>query len=103
SRRPRPADDPLRAIPSAEFFTRLTGREAAPQVVCALPGHDERTPSHALGPDGLWYCHGCHRGGSIYDFAAYLWAVPMPLRGPTFLEVRTRLRETFGLAADDAD
>lgn len=93
-------DDPLRAIPSHEFFTRLTGREAAPQVVCALPGHEERTPSLGLGPDGLWYCHGCHRGGSIYDFAAYLWAVPMPLRGPAFLDLRARLRETFGLAVE---
>jgi hypothetical protein len=37
--------------------------------------HEDRTPSlHVYGdPERGWFCFGCGRGGSIYDFAALLF------------------------------
>lgn len=33
------------------------------------PFHQEKTPSFHIDRDkGLWYCHGCHLGGDIFDF-----------------------------------
>jgi len=88
-------DDVLRRIDPPTFVEALTGLHVPPSgmVSCPLPGHDDRTPSFKAYPDaerGVW-CHGCQRGGSIYDFAAQLWGYPLPLRGPDFLEVKRRL------------
>ena len=33
------------------------------------PFHSEKTPSFSVSPDtGLFYCFGCHKGGSIIQF-----------------------------------
>ncbi|MGH2435612.1 MAG: DNA primase, partial [bacterium] len=33
------------------------------------PFHQEKTPSFQIDRDkGLWYCHGCHQGGDVFDF-----------------------------------
>ncbi|MBW1990362.1 MAG: DNA primase, partial [Deltaproteobacteria bacterium] len=33
------------------------------------PFHDEKTPSFAVHPEKqMYYCHGCHAGGSVFDF-----------------------------------
>jgi hypothetical protein len=31
---------------------------------CPLPGHEEKTPSFHVYPDGGWWCFGCGRGGA---------------------------------------
>jgi len=75
----------------------LTGREAnrGGWVQCPFhKGGKERTPS--LQCDGtIWACYACEpiggkhvMGGNIYDLAAILRGLPIPLRGPDFAEVR---------------
>lgn len=33
------------------------------------PFHEEKTPSFTVNPDkGVFYCFGCHKGGSIFTF-----------------------------------
>jgi hypothetical protein len=64
----------LRSIPSIEYVPVLTGRAVGPGgfVQCPLHGDGlERTPSlHVSDQDGRWYCHGCGRGGDLFDFFA---------------------------------
>ena len=58
------------------------------------PFHTDGTPSlHVyLTPEQGWYRFGCRRGGTIFDLAAEMWG--MDTRGPDFLRVRRRLRES---------
>ena len=79
----------MRAIPAAEYVTRLTGREPNREGKVRCPFHEERTPSLQTYPDGSWCCFGCGRGGSIVDFAAGLWG--LGTKGRDFLHVRDRL------------
>jgi len=58
--------------------------------------HPDDTPSLQLYPSGTFYCFGCRRGGSIYDFASALWSIPT--RGIGFVELRRRLGDTFDAA-----
>jgi hypothetical protein len=55
--------------------------------------HDDKDPSLHLYADGTWACFGCQprRGGTIYDFAAYLWG--SETKGRAFIELRRRLAE----------
>jgi len=50
----------------ASCFTRL--RRLGPQWVglCPLPDHNERHPSFYVHPRGVWFCHGCARGGDVF-------------------------------------
>jgi hypothetical protein len=60
---------------------------------CPLPDHEDGTPSfraYSDAGDG-WYCWGCGRGGSIYDFGAALWG--LSTRGSGFRELRQRLAD----------
>jgi hypothetical protein len=84
------ADDPLRAIPAEVYIPALTGLRIGwdRKVVCPL--HNETVGSlHVYPGDGGWFCHGCSRGGTIYDFGAELWS--MGTRGAAFVELRRRL------------
>lgn len=87
------APDVLTEIPPPEYVQALTGVEVPHHstIRCPLPGHDDRTPSFKayLEPERGWYCFGCHRGGTIYDFAAALWG--MDTCGPEYLELRREL------------
>ncbi len=49
------------------------------------------------GSERGWFCFGCRRGGSIYDFAALLWGAEP--RGPDFVGLRDRLSDTMTRAA----
>lgn len=62
--------------------------------VCC-PIHQDRTPSlHAYPtPEQGWFCFGCRRGGSIFDLASHVWK--LDTKGPEFIELKARLRETF--------
>jgi hypothetical protein len=94
---PRTALDlQLLAIPAADYVQALVG--CAPsrtgKIVC--PFHDDHRPSLQLYGDGSFYCFGCRRGGTIYDFAAHLWGAGT--RGSEFLALRERLRRHFAVA-----
>ena len=86
-----PTDDPLLAIPPPVFVERLTGIRVPRTGKIACPFHDDRTPSLHVYPeaDQGWFCFGCRRGGSVYDFAADLWS--MTTRGAEFARLRERL------------
>jgi len=45
-------------------------------------------------PQRGWYCFGCGRGGSIYDFAAAL--LGSGTRGQDFIELRRELMAILG-------
>lgn len=85
--------DPLRAIPAATYVQILTGARPNEAGKLLCPFHAEQTPSLQLYPDNTWFCFGCRRGGSIYDFAARLWRI-MP-RGENFIILRARLAATM--------
>jgi hypothetical protein len=101
-------DRELLAIPATEYvrvLASLTPNRAG-KVLC--PFHQESRPSLKLYPDGTFYCFGrhskdraCHKGGTIFDFAAAMWfsgqSPDIPLRGRQFIEVRERLATTFGI------
>jgi DNA primase len=53
---------------------------------CPLPGHDDRTPSFYLYPDGGYWCFGCGRGGrDIISFAFQYWDLSWPKDFPVAL------------------
>jgi hypothetical protein len=91
----------LLEIPPARYVRALADRDPnrAGKITC--PFHDDRRPSLQLYPDGSFYCFGCRRGGTIYDFAAHLWLTGRSegaqLRGQQFIAVRERLTESFGI------
>jgi hypothetical protein len=101
-------DRELLAIPATEYvrvLASLTPNRAG-KVLC--PFHQESRPSLQLYPDGTFYCFGrhskgraCHKGGTIFDFAAGMWfsgqSPDIPLRGRQFIEVRERLATAFGI------
>jgi hypothetical protein len=55
---------------------------------CILPGHEnERTPSFYVNPNqgpGVFFCHGCGRGGDVYTLMSILTGKPRK----SFLEKR---------------
>jgi len=88
-------EDVLLTIPPAVYIEALTGAEisARGMTCCPLPDHEDHTPSFVAydDPERGWYCYGCNRGGSIYDFGAALWG--LPTRGTGFTELRVRLAD----------
>ncbi len=91
-------DRQLLAIPAADYVRTLTGRQPdrAGKVLC--PFHQETVPSLQTYSDGTFYCFGahCHKGGTIFDFAAALWGTGT--RHNDFLALRRRLAATFAIA-----
>jgi hypothetical protein len=89
---PDDGSDPLLHIEPAVYVEVLTGIRVPPDGKFACPFHDDSTPSlHVYStPARGWYCYGCGRGGSVFDFAAALWSVEP--RGSAFVELRRRLR-----------
>lgn len=40
---------------------------------CPLPGHDDRSPSFTVYPDGRgWWCFGCGKGGDVFSFSMFM-------------------------------
>jgi hypothetical protein len=96
----RQVEEALRQIPASEYVPQLAGEElnAEGKIHCPFHGDGkERTPSLQVYPPFEWACFGCQRGGSIYDFASYLWRIPT--KGAGFHELRERLAEQFGIQA----
>jgi len=86
-----PLDRALLAIPAADYVTRLAGLSPNRAGKVRCPFHDDQTPSLQTYQDGSWYCFGCTRGGSIYDFAALLWLTGTKDR--EFIKLRARLAD----------
>jgi hypothetical protein len=87
----RGAPDVLLDVDPPEYVELLAGVEVPARggmIHCPLPGHEDRTPSCWVFEDAPrgWYCHGCHRGGSIYDLASELSGIGT--RGDEFKELR---------------
>ncbi len=91
----RGAEDPLLAIGPARYIEELAGLAVPRHRKVRCPFHQDGTPSLHVYDDPRrgWYCFGCGRGGSIYDFAASLWG--MQTRGDHFIELRRRLELLF--------
>jgi CHC2 zinc finger len=95
------ADDPLLRIEPRVYVERLAGLHVSCAGKVRCPFHDDDTPSlHVYrDPQRGWYCYGCKRGGSIYDFAALLWLTGQSgrrgLRGEEFKQVRDHLQAVF--------
>lgn len=61
------------------------------------PFHGEKTPSFSVTEDeNLFYCFGCHKGGSIFTFV-------MEMEGISFVEAVRRLAEKAGVSLPDTD
>jgi hypothetical protein len=91
-RRLSAAPDVVADIRPPAYFEQLTGLvpDRSGKVTCPLPDHADATPScHVFEEvERGWFCHGCERGGTIYDLAALLAGYRLPLRGQDFLRVR---------------
>ncbi len=85
--------DPLLAIPAAEYVPALIGRPVGRDGKAQCPFHaggQERTPSlHAYPDDRGWYCWPCQAGGTIIDLGARLYGIEP--RGAGYHELRRRL------------
>ncbi len=89
------AADPLLEIAPPTYVEHLTGQTAGHDHKVHCPFHDDRSASlHVFNePERGWFCFGCGRGGSIYDFAGLLWG--RDLRGVGFVRLRRDLETTF--------
>lgn len=92
--RPRTTvDRQLRAIPTRDYVRVLSGRSPVRGCKVTCPFHDDSDPSLHMYDGGSFYCFGCRRGGTIYDFAAHVWGANT--RGADFLALRDRLIQAF--------
>jgi DNA primase len=87
----RDVDDVLLGIEPTHYVEQLTGLAVPRQRKVHCPFHDDHTPSLHVYEDARrgWFCFGCGRGGSIYDFAALLWGCDT--RGAQFVALRDEL------------
>lgn len=91
--------DPLLQIAPRVYVEALTNESVGRGGKLRCPFHDDHSPSlHVFEePERGWFCFGCGRGGSVYDFAALLWG--SGLRGKQFVRLRQDLT-TLLLGAD---
>lgn len=91
----RVTDDPLLAIAPSTYIERLSGLRVPRHHKVSCPFHEDGSPSlHVYStPSRGWYCFGCRRGGSIYDFAAALWQ--RSTRGADFILIADALADIF--------
>ena len=76
----RPIDEAKRLVPVIDQADRLCGpgglRRVGKEWVgrCPLPDHEDRSPSFTVNPEkGVWFCHGCLRGGDVVELARHAW------------------------------
>jgi hypothetical protein len=98
-----PRSDPLLEIAPREYVERLSGRVVGRDRKMLCPFHDDHAPSlHVFDePARGWFCFGCGRGGSIYDFAGLLWG--RGVRGAEFLRLRRDLQAVFSCEVSRTD
>lgn len=90
-------EDFLRLRPPAEYVRLIAGLEVAPGGKVCCPFHPDRTPSLHVYETARagWFCFGCERGGSIYEFAALKVGYELPLRGVQFLRIEQALLKLY--------
>lgn len=83
--------DPLTDIEPEVYVEVLAGLRVPRSRKVLCPFHEDGHPSlHVYrGARRGWYCFGCGRGGSIYDFAAALWGIRP--RGRGFIAIKRAL------------
>ena len=83
--------DPLLQIAPRVYVEALANESVGRDGKLRCPFHDDRSPSLHMFEESErgWYCFGCARGGSVYDFAALLWG--SGLRGKQFVRLRRGL------------
>jgi DNA primase len=75
----------------ASEFTALKRQGTRFSGLCPYPDHQEKTPSFSISPDqGLYYCHGCQRGGDAIKLA-------MDLKSLDFGEAVSYLADRSGV------
>lgn len=71
--------DAAKQIDISSGISMITGSyvdDSGKNICCPLPDHDDGTPSFTVYPKTQsWYCHGCHRGGSIVDFCMHYFGI----------------------------
>jgi RepB DNA-primase from phage plasmid/CHC2 zinc finger len=96
--------DGLRDVAPRVYVEALTGLRPGRDGKVSCPFHGpDTTPSlhiYETAAEG-WYCYGCGRGGSVFDLGAEVWG--LSTRGPNFVELRTRLRDTLSARAPETD
>ncbi len=100
--RARFEEDGLREIAPAVYVRALTGLTPGRdgKVSCPFHGRDSTPSLHVYSdPAEGWYCFGCGRGGSIFDLGAEVYG--LSTRGPDFIALRRRLRETLSAWAPE--
>lgn len=78
----------------------VTLKPSGSRYMGLCPFHTEKTPSFSVNPEmGAFYCFGCHKGGSAFNFV-------MEMEGMTFPEAVRHLAEQVGVevsAEEDDD
>lgn len=61
----------------AQSYMKLTKKGANWMACC--PFHKEKTPSFSVNPaKGIFYCFGCHKGGSVFNFVMEMEGASFP-------------------------
>src|SRR5215210_246553 len=75
-----PIDAAKEAVQVIDLADRLSGpgglRRVGKEWVgrCALPDHEDRSPSFTVNPEkNVFFCHGCLRGGDVVELARLAW------------------------------
>jgi DNA primase len=69
----------------------LTLKRAGTRYLGLCPFHNEKTPSFTVTPEkNLFYCYGCHKGGTIFDFI-------MEIENMSFPEALRHLADIAGV------
>jgi DNA primase len=85
---------PLIAYVAQALGADKVRRAGQQRATACCPFHDDKTPSLTLSDaNGLWYCHGCKRGGDVITFAS-------ELAGTDFTETCRALSANAGLDLD---
>src|ERR687890_1502802 len=76
----RPIDAAKEAVPVIDLADRLAGPGGLRRIGgewagrCVLPDHEDRSPSFTVNPEkGVFFCHGCLRGGDVVELARLAW------------------------------
>ncbi|MCR5661918.1 MAG: DNA primase [bacterium] len=88
-------EEVLHRINALDIFGRyMQLRRQGSKYVALCPFHNEKTPSLSIDPDkGLWYCFGCKKGGSVFQFV-------MEMDGLSFFETVSKLADEAGVKID---
>lgn len=94
---PRVVEQVRQAVDIAAVVGEVVSlRKAGKDYVGLCPFHGERTPSFYVSPDkGTFYCFGCRKGGSVFDFV-------METQHLTFPEAVEVLAKRFGVSLPEA-